>query len=380
MNNDRQIDAAALANIEEVKAATNPLFNDNKLKLGMFGLNAGWHIYTKAPERYEADWDRCDAVTAAVQDLGLETMLWLAGWGSKREMETFTWAAGLAGRYSRPSFVSTMHVQLNHPVFVAKAAATIDRISAGRFGINIVAGATPSTFATFGMPIEDHETRYAHAEEFMQLLRRLWVAEESFDYEGRFYKLANACSLPKGKQSFPAIINAGTSERGRQFACEYADIIFTHIHVDLEQAAAQIADYKSYAWTHFKRRVQVWTHGYTVIRDTHQEAEDFLQYYASQHADHEAVRELVKALGSSAQSSSEADRWKYERSWAAGGGINLVGTAEEVADKLSKLSAVGLDGVLFATIEPETLLEHVGSGLLPLLEQAGLRAPVKRSS
>lgn len=376
MNRNFQIDPREWEKIEDARAATNPLFNDNKLKLGLFGMNAGWHIHTTAPERYVADWDRCDAIAAEAQRLGLETMLSLVGWGGRRELEPFTWAAGLAARHTEPALVSTMHVQLNHPVFVANAATTIDRISGGRFGINIVAGATPSTFGTFGLPIEDHETRYAHAEEFMQLLRRLWVETEPFDFEGRFYKVKHACNQPKGVQSFPAILNAGTSGRGRQFACEYADAIFTHVHADPEQAAAQIADYKSFAWSTFKRRVQVWTHGYIVIRDTRKEAEDFLEYYASQHANRPAIEAWVKDLGMAAQSSSDAERWKFERTWAAGGGVNLVGTAEEVADKLIQLSNAGVDGLLLATIEPETTLKHLGTGLLPLLEQAGLRRPL----
>ena len=337
-------------------------------------MNAGDHIYTKAPERYTADWDRCAAATVTADRLGIEATVSLMGWTGP-QLETFTWAAGLAAITHHPAVLTTMHVQLMHPVFVAKAAATADRISHGRFGINIVAGANPATFGAFGASIEDHETRYAHAAEFMDLLRRLWAAQEPFDFEGRFYRIKRAFSVPKPIQQFPAIMNAGTSDRGREFATKYADIVFTHLEEDIEAVKAQIEDYKSHARNAYGREVQIWTHGYVVMRDSEQEAQEFLNHYAVEHADREGIAKWLKALGGAAQSADAAQRWKFERNWAAGGGVNLVGTADQVAAKLEALSTAGLDGILLNTIEPEIMLERVGKDLLPRLEQAGLRKP-----
>jgi dimethylsulfone monooxygenase len=360
---------------DDPRQATHPLFNDNTLKLGLFGLNAGTQAMTLAPDQYVAEWDRCSNIIGVADRLGLEAMVSLVSWGAKPELEPFTWATGLGAQHKKAAFVSTMHVQLNHPTFVAKAAATVQNITHGRFALNIVAGVNPDTFRAFGAPMEDHETRYAHAAEFLEFLKRLWTEEAPFDFEGRFYAVKRAVSIPRPSYGLPPIMNAGTSERGRHFAAKYADLVFTHVEADMDDARVQLAELKALARHEYQREIQIWTHGYAVIRDTQAEADDFLRYYAVDHADHERVARWVKAIGENAQSASQAEKWKIARNWAAGGGVDLVGTPESIADKLQGLSRAGLDGILLKSIEPERMLEHFGRSVLPRLERAGLRKP-----
>ncbi len=357
-------------------APTNPLFNDNRLKLGVFGLNAGHQIFSTAPERFLADWDRADVAVGMADRLGLEVAVSLMGWGRAVELEPFTWAAALGARYPNIAVIATMHVQLMHPAFVAKAAATIDRVTGGRFGINLVAGTSPDTFGTFGAQLEDHETRYDHAAEFIELVDRFWESQDPFDFDGRFYQIKNSVSQPKPVQRRPAIMNAGLSGRGRDFACKHADIIFTHVSDDRDAAQAAIAGMRSYARETYGREIQVWSHGYAVIRETEQEALDFLDYYAVQNADRPAIEKWVATIGANAAPDlTPEERWKFDRHWGAGGGMPLVGNPEQVAQALANLSDVGLDGVLLNSMEPETMLGHLGAGVLPRLEAAGLRKP-----
>ena len=363
---------------DDPRSATNPLFNENKLKFGVFGLNSGHQIMTKAPNRYVADWDRTDAAAAACDKLGIETLVSLMGWFGNPEHEPFTWASALSARYRNPTFISTLHMPLMHPTFVAKAAATIDKISGGRFAINVVAGANPGTMSPFGVGLEDHETRYAHAAEFMELLKRLWTDETHFSFSGRFYNISKALSNPKPIQHFPPVMNAGTSGRGKDFACKYADLVFTLLEPDMEDARAQIAEYKNYAREQYQREIQVWTHGYTVIRETEKEAEEFLNFYAVEHADTEMITAWVKALGASSETDDPVKLARMHSHWAAGNGTRLVGTADQVADKMTKLANMGLDGILWNTIEPENLLAIAGRELLPQLEANGIRKPFKK--
>lgn len=362
---------------DDPRQATNPLFNDNALKLGLFGLNAGTQAMSLAPDQYVAEWDRCSAIVGSADRLGFEAMVSLISWGAKAELEPFAWATGLGAQHPNAAFVSTMHVQLNHPTFVAKASATAQAVTHGRFALNLVAGTNPDTFRAFGAAMEDHETRYAHAAEFIELLRRLWTEGAPFDFSGRFYRLTKAVSLPQPRFGLPPIMNAGTSERGRHFAAKYADLVFTHVEADMDAARAQLTSLKELARREYDRDVQVWTHGYAVIRETQPEADAFLQYYAVDQADTERVARWVKTLGENAESRSAADKWKISRNWAAGGGVELVGTAERVAEKLRALARAGLDGILLKSIEPEAMLERFGRDVLPRLEQAGLRKPAK---
>jgi FMNH2-dependent dimethyl sulfone monooxygenase len=365
---------------DDPRCETNPIFGESKLKLGLFGLNSGDQIKTLAPDRYVADWDRSDAAMGALDELELDIMVSLAGWFHTPELETFTWAAGLGARHSKPAVISTLHVQLFHPVFVARMAATVDQITHGRFGLNLVAGFNPKTFAPFGTKLENHEERYAHAAEFVDLLKRCWTADAPFDHEGKFYTGRNIHLRPQPVQKLPPIMNAGLSGRGRDFACKYADMVFTILEPKLDDAKAQIASYKNHARDEFGREVQVWTHGHIVIRDTEKEAEDFLEYYAGQHADHESIAKWLATLGASAPPNTDpATLARLNRGWAAGSGTRLVGTAEQVADELEKLSDIGLDGIIWNTIEPENLMRFVGRDLLPLLDANGLRKQTRRN-
>ncbi|CAH1653217.1 LLM class flavin-dependent oxidoreductase [Chelatococcus asaccharovorans] len=357
------------------RRATNPVFNDNRLKLGLFGLNSG-QVMTKAPDRYIADWKRSDASVKLASDAGLEAIVALITW-HQRQFDTFTWCAALGARHPNPAVVATFHVQLVHPTFVAKAAATGDHITDGRFCLNVVAGSNSRSYQAFGMEMPDHETRYAQAAEYMELLKRLWT-EDPFDFEGRHFQVFKAESQPKPVQSLPPIMNAGTSERGVLFAAKYADMVFTHFQEDMDSVRAQCASIKKLAWDEFRRPVQVWTHGYIVIRDTDAEAEEFLRYFAVEHADQARVAAMIKALSESAyEKIQDSERWKYQRNWAAGGGVALVGSPETVARRMAEFSAAGVDGILLNSIEPESMVSRLTADVLPLLEQAGVRKPFR---
>jgi dimethylsulfone monooxygenase len=351
---------------------TNPIFNDNSLKLGLFALNSGGTMMTLAPDRFTVNWDRCDDAMRLASSAGFEVMVSLATW-DRPEFEPFTWTAALGARHPKVATITTLHVQLMHPTFVARAIATADHITQGRASINIVAGSNPATYAAFGMPFEDHQARYAHAEEFMELLYLLWSSEEPVSYEGRFYKVKNAFCQPKPLQGRPAIMNAGTSERGLDFAAKHADIVFTHLpDGDLEATRQLTAHCKSVAFSKYGRKVQVWTHAYVVIRETQEEADAFLHYYAVEYADRPRVEAYTKTLSQSADGKTES--WKFARNWAAGGGIALVGTPETVAQQLIALNGAGVDGILLNSTEPERMLATAARHLLPLLDQAGVRS------
>ena len=101
-----------------------------------------------------------------------------------------------------------------HPVFAAKALATVDHVSNGRAGLNIVCGWNPEEFALFGLPmIED---RYAQGLEWFEIMNRIYTAAEPFDFDGKFYQLKNVSGKPRPVQSpRPVTLNAAFSPPGR---------------------------------------------------------------------------------------------------------------------------------------------------------------------
>jgi alkanesulfonate monooxygenase SsuD/methylene tetrahydromethanopterin reductase-like flavin-dependent oxidoreductase (luciferase family) len=115
------------------------------------------------------------------------------------------------------------------------------------------------------------------------MVKKLWSEMEEFDFEGTFYKVKEGMSMPKPLQQSPSIpiMSAGGSPRGRRFACEHADMCFVMLKSDkLADCRKQIDEYKDYAMGEFGRKVQVWTYAPVVQRETHKEAEDYLQYFA----------------------------------------------------------------------------------------------------
>ena len=130
---------------------SNPMFtSQNKMKLGVFALNIdGGCTFTTAPERLRADdWAGNLHVALKADQAGLEVMLPVGRWrgfGGQSNpegvcYETYTWAAGLASLTHQIGVFTTSHVPTVHPLFAAKQAMTIDHISGGRFGLNIICG------------------------------------------------------------------------------------------------------------------------------------------------------------------------------------------------------------------------------------------------
>lgn len=370
-------------------ARSNSLFNDNKLKLGLFGINCdrGCAMST-APDGYELSWSATKQVAQTADRAGFEILVPVARWMglggdpgynfNDRSFETYSWAAGLAEATEQITLVTTSHVQTIHPIMAAKQAATIDHISGGRYCLNIVCGWFQPEFEMFGSPFLDHDARYDYAAEWWQIVQQIWQSEEPFDFEGDYFKVHGAVGLPNPLQSpRPPAINAGGSEKGRNFISEHCDIGYVVLtdHDDLEVTRRIVDSIKTKA-NDFGRNVQVWTHAYVVQRDTSDEAERFLNHFAVDHRNETAVDNAAHFLGVSSQIMPEEAWNEFKLHLAAGyGGYGIVGDADQVAQKLSDLSDIGIDGVCIHSFDYLDMLERFNRDVLPQLESAGLRSP-----
>ena len=365
--------------------SANPLFSDNKLKLGLFGTNGKGATQTLVPEAYRPTWDASVRTAQMADDAGYEAVLAYARWKGYIDgqpdhpsgvvLDPFTWCAGIAQATSRIGIIGTSHAPTIHPVTTAKQTATIDIISGGRFALNVVGGWNKPEMDMFGAPLREHDERYDHLQEWLEIVQRLWQDEAEFDHHGPFFDIKAGCSMPKPLQRpRPPIISAGMSGRGKHFACEFADICFTVLPSEDETVyAKQIAGYKDYAREQFGREVQVWTFAFCVQRETRQAAHDYLEHFAVTHADNTSLEAWSDAV--SKDRPIEQVLAMRKRFAAGGGGCELVGTAEDIAARLQTLSDAGLDGVLLTWVDFISGIEDFNAGVLPLLERRGLRAP-----
>jgi FMNH2-dependent dimethyl sulfone monooxygenase len=167
----------------------------------------------------------------------------------------------------------------------AKQLATMDHVGGGRAGVNIVAGWNQPEYEAMGIELPtDHDDRYALAQEWWDHVRTLWTRPGRGDLDGRFYALRNVEAEPKPVQGVLPVLNAGSSPQGRDFAARNANFVFTII-ADANQGAAVVAGLTERARRQYGRDVGVMSPAHVVCRPTQAEAEDYLRYYADEHAD-----------------------------------------------------------------------------------------------
>lgn len=365
----------------DLEPPRNPLKESRGFKLGVFSTNAdGGLALTTVPERWKATWP--DNIRAArIADLGgfdffLPIARW-AGFGGQthaREwsFETFTWAAGLAALTQRMVIFATVHVPLVHPIYGAKALATLDHISQGRAGLNIVCGWNPTEFAMFGT--QPDERAYERAAEWIEIVVRAYSSSEPFDFTGSYYKLKGVISKPASLQKpRPVTMNAAFGGPGRDFAAQHCDFLFSTF-TDIEDGRRHLADIRTRA-SAAKRDVGAYTVCHVVCRKTQSEAEDAYERYALRDADHGAVDNHMAGKKQFSQSHDERAYLEYRQRFAGGAGTYpLIGTPDRIAETIVKIAAESWAGAALSFLNYIDELPFFIREVFPLLEEAGLRA------
>jgi len=363
----------------------NSMFAANQFLLGTFASNcSGGMSVTKVPERWVNSWDNNLKLAKQLDSAGIEFMLPIARWigyGGETNfhggvLETMTWAAGLLAHTQNLNVFATIHVSANHPAVVAKQIATIDQISRGRVGLNIVAGWNQPEYEALGLDLPSaHEDRYGYAEEWFSIIKALWEKTEAFDWDGKHFHLKNILGDPRPSRHVP-ILNAAGSEQGREFAVRNADFLFTPA-IDLARSTEEIAALKQQGKA-AGRNTGVLTFSHVVCRPTEKEALDYLKYFAQDNADWAAVDNLVRLQFAHAQSFPHDLLALIRDRFAAGhGGFPLIGTPEQVAEGLISLHKAGFNGTTLSFVDYAEEFPYFRDNVLPLLEAAGLRKSFK---
>ena len=189
----------------------NSLKNNNRLKLGIFSANCSSGMaVTKVEERWQNSWHNNLELVRMCDAAGIEFMLPIARWigyGGETDfhggvLETVTWAAGLMTASKNMQIFATVHTAFNHPIVSAKQLATIDQLSAGRLGLNVVAGWNKPEYDAFGIDLpSEHGERYARAQEWFDYVQKIWTADTAFDWDGTYFQGKGVYGNPKPAQS-----------------------------------------------------------------------------------------------------------------------------------------------------------------------------------
>lgn len=349
-------------------------------QLGLFGANAdGGLAVTTVPERWRADWSDLLAVTRIADSAGLDFFLPLARWkgfggvtnARHHSFDTLTLASALAVATERLTVFATVHAPFVHPVQAAKAIATIDHISGGRAGLNIVCGWNAPEFDMFGVPKTDKP--YALGEEWYAIFSRILAGEQAFDFDGAYYHLRGVEGAPLSIQRpRPTVMSAAFSPPGRDFAARTSDHIFTTF-LETADGAKTVADVKARG-TALGRELGVFTACHVICRESQDEAEDYYDRIAVREADTEAVERHMAMKQATSGSHDPAAYALHAKRFAAGAGTYpLVGTPERIATELLAIHAAGFAGTALSFVNYLAELPYFNNAVLPLLADAGIR-------
>jgi FMN-dependent oxidoreductase (nitrilotriacetate monooxygenase family) len=182
-------------------------------------------------------------------------------------IEPITLLTALARATQRIGLIATASTSYNDPYNLARRFASLDHISGGRAGWNIVTTAGDDAARNFGLDAQPaHAERYQRAAEFVEVSRKLWdsweddavVADKAggvhalgsrvhqIDHAGRFFRVRGPFDVPRSPQGHPVLVQAGSSEDGKEFAARYAEAVFT-AQQTLAEGQAFYADLKGRA-------------------------------------------------------------------------------------------------------------------------------------
>jgi alkanesulfonate monooxygenase SsuD/methylene tetrahydromethanopterin reductase-like flavin-dependent oxidoreductase (luciferase family) len=365
------------------------MYNANRLKIGLFGANcSSGRSATLVPERWSASWPDCLALVRMAEAAGIDFMLPIARWkgyGGATDfhgtsLETMTWAAGLLAATERITVFGTVHGPLFNPLIAAKEFVTADHIGQGRFGLNLVVGWNEGEFEMFGVDQREHEARYNFAQEWLDVVMRVWNEEGTFDVDGSYLKLKGVRAYPKPfGGTRPIIMNAGSSVTGQAFALKNCDAYFTAnaaSRLSLDAAIAKVDEIKAQARAN-GREIEIYTVGQVVCRPTQKEAEEYYRHAVIDNADWGAIDGMLalKDITPYAMPMAEYEKKRHYFAANAIGGYPYVGTPDRVAEELANISRAGMRGIAVSFVNYLNEVPYFCDEVLPRLARLGVRVP-----
>ncbi len=361
------------------------IIDGKDFKLGLFSANCSSGLaVTKHPDRWSGSWDDNVRMAKIADEGGIDFLVpigrWIGYGGETNFHESVqdptVWAAGLLAETKRIFAFATIHTAYNHPIVVAKQMATVDQIGKGRAGLNVVAGWNQPEYETFGMELpQDHDDRYALAQEWLEVIQKIWSTPGQFDYNGQFFQLKHVEGLPKPYDGMLPILNAGSSMQGREYAARNADCVYTIVGGP-EDGADVVKLVEGMAEERYHRKAGVFTLGHVVCRPTEKEALDYLNDYANEQADWAAVDNLMRLQGMHAQSFTPEMLEMFRGRFAAGHGTcPLIGTPDQIADEFERYYKAGFKGMTLGFVNYADELPYFIQEVLPRLEAKGVRLP-----
>jgi FMN-dependent oxidoreductase (nitrilotriacetate monooxygenase family) len=333
-------------------------------------------------------------------------------------------ASLMAAVTTRLGIVPTLSTFAYHPYLTARIVGTLDQVSNGRAGWNMVTGSSDFSGQNFGLDqLPEHDTRYDMAAEYIDVVTRLWDSWEpgaivadrksgvlidpekvhAIDHVGQYYSSRGPLNSGPAPQGRPVIAQAGGSPKGRSIAARYADTIVAHPKgVDGMKDYRRDVRNQMRAFGRDPDTCKVLFMAYPILGDTQQEAQEKADMRAVSAASnieqrmaqigwttnidfstHDLDAPVAKLTTNGHQSSlqnfirkagGKTLREAVIAHSSAGGSVDLIGTPDSVASQMGDIMGeVGGDGFLIAlpNVSRKSVAE-ITDGLVPALQQRAL--------
>lgn len=327
---------------------------------------------------YSIEYNRKLAQTAEKSgfDYALSQIRFTAGYGAEYQHESVSFSHAILGTTEKLKVIAAILPGPWKPALAAKQLATIDQLTQGRIAVNIVSGWFKGEFDAIGEAWPEHDERYVRSEEFIRCLKGIWT-QDNFSFAGKYYQFNDYTLKPKPlQQPHPEIFQGGSSRAARDMASRVSDWYFTNGNT-LEGIKAQIDDIRSKAAAN-NHHVKIGVNAFIIARDTEEEAKAVLQEIIDK-ANPQAVKDFYTATREAGAATKE-----NEGNWAKstfedlvqyndGFKTNLIGTPQQIAERIVALKAIGVDLILSGFLHFIEEVEYFGAKVLPLvreLEQA----------
>lgn len=320
---------------------------DDAMKYGYWMPVFGGWLRNIDDEHMEATW-------AYVRDLAIKSEQW--GYDlsliaelhmndikgiSAPALDAWSTAAALAAVTSTLELMVAVRPNFHQPAAFAKMAANVDHIAGGRLSLNVVSSWWADEARRYGLPFDRHDDRYARTSEWLTVVGGMW-RDETFDFRGTFYTTEQAICAPKPERP-PVIYAGGESEAAKALIADRCDAYVMHGD-PVEVVAPKIADMARRRAATGKTPLRYGMAAYAIVRDSEAEAARELARITSVSGLPAGYANFNEWL-----SGTELERdMKIQEYAVSNRGLrpNLVGTPEQLRERIEAYEAAGLDLLL----------------------------------
>jgi pyrimidine oxygenase len=269
--------------------------------------------------------------------------------------------AAIAALTKRVKIWATLHAILHNPVVAAKMIATLDHVSGGRAGLNMVAGAYRGEFEQMNAwdAKLDHDARYDLTEEWLTIIKKLW-REDHVNFSGKYFTIKDCVSDPKPLRP-PKLICAGMSARGFDFSVRHADACFIG---GADQAETRAASLRAKSLSEkLGKTIKTYAMCTIIHGDSDVAAEKIAAHYR-EGLDEGAVLGMLESYGLSGNAMTARARGAFMTH-------TVIGAPSTCAEQMEHfMRDCALDGLMLIFADYKEGLRVTGREILPRLRKA----------